>query len=121
MHCSDVAQSALAVTLLGEHRRVRAGRDPIEFRCSERHMYDGDPLIAARAALPMVMNDSLAAIFGGGRRDRRHSAANPTASLAGTIIADRLQPWAAIAWVPAPYDSGRNADKIGLGQGNLPC
>ena len=90
MHCPDVAQSALAVTLLGEHRRVR-GCDPIEFRCSERHMYDGDPLLAARAALPMVMNDSLTAIFGGGRRDRRQSAANPTESWAGTIIADRLQ------------------------------
>jgi hypothetical protein len=84
-------------------------------------MHDGDPLLAARTALPMVMNDSLAVIFGGSRRDRRQSVANPTASLAGTIVPERLQQWAAIAWMPAPFDSGRNADRIGLSHSNLPC
>jgi hypothetical protein len=84
-------------------------------------MDDGDPLLVARAALPMVMNDSLAVIFGGGRRDRRQFVANPTVSLAGTIVARQLQRYATVAWVPAPFDSGRNADRIALSHGNLPC
>jgi hypothetical protein len=50
------------------------------------YMQHSDPIMAARAAQPMMMNDSLAAIIEHRRRDRRWSVANWTASAAGMVV-----------------------------------
>jgi hypothetical protein len=88
---------------------------------SRRHVHRGDPLMAARAARPAMMNNSLAAVFGGYRRDGCRLIAFRTRCRCGILQ---------IAWhgrfcgtrpaFPAPVDIAQNVDGAGLSHGDLP-
>jgi hypothetical protein len=53
---------------------------------SEGYMQHGDPPVAAYATPPMMMNDTVATIFGRGGRDGRLRIASRTAFAARIIV-----------------------------------
>ena len=77
------------------------------------------PLVTAGVALPMMVNESVAAIFGRHWRDRGWPIAGGAVAAAGMILGRGR-------WVvfcpepPALIDLANHFDGIGLGHGHLP-